>query len=97
MVGDPGTVENSEKEAREPAHVHLVGDQASGGADRIVIGEFHARQLRTPIILALADDHSQHLCRCRSNTLHTTVTTRVTGAGSDSTNTKKVVGGRAKG
>ena len=51
MAGDPEAVENSKKEAREPAHVNLVGGQASGGTDRIVVGELHVRRLRIPIVL----------------------------------------------
>ena len=43
MAGDRGAVENSKREAREPAHVNLVGSQASGGADRVVVGELHVR------------------------------------------------------
>ena len=39
MVGDPRAVENSKGEAREPAHVNVVGSQASGGVDRVVVGE----------------------------------------------------------
>ena len=60
MAGNLGGIENSEREAREPAHVDLVGGQASGGADRIVVGELHVRQLRIPIVLAFVADHSQH-------------------------------------
>ena len=60
MTGDPRAVESSEREAREPARVNLVGGQASGGADRIVVGELHVRQLRIPIVLAFVADHSQH-------------------------------------
>ena len=61
MAGDPGAVENIEREARELVHMYLVGDQASGGADRIVVGELHVRHLRIPIVLAFVDDHSHHL------------------------------------
>ena len=70
----PGAVENSEREAQEPAHVNLVRGQASGGTDRIVVGELHVRQLRIPIVLAFVDDHSQHLGHCVVNAFHTTVT-----------------------
>ena len=91
MAGDPGAIENSKREAREPAHVNLVRSQASGGAGRIVLGKFHVRKLRIPILLAFFDDHSQHLGHCVVNTLHTTVTARVIGAGGDLSNTKKVV------
>ena len=45
MVGDPGVVKPSEKEAREPARMNLVGGRARG-ADRIVVGKLHVRQLR---------------------------------------------------
>ena len=91
MAGDPGAVENSEKEARDPAHVNLVGGQASGGADRIVVGELHVRQLRIPIVLAFVDDHTQHLGRCVVNALHTAVTAWMVGVGSDFSNTKKLI------
>ena len=91
MAGDPGAVENSKREARESAHVSLVGGQASGGAGRIEVGEVHARQLRIPIVLAFVDDHSQHLGHCMVNTLHTTVTAWMVGAGGDFSNTKKLI------
>ena len=58
IAGDPRAVENSEREAREPAHVHLVGGQASDGAHRVIVGELHVRQLRISIVLMFVDDHS---------------------------------------
>ena len=91
MAGDPGAVENSEREAREPAHVNLVMGQASGCTDRIVVGELHAWQLRIPIVLAFLDDHSQHLGHCMVNTLHATVTGWMVGAVGDFSNTKKLI------
>ena len=45
-----------------------------------------------PIPLALVDGHSQHLCLCIVDTLHSTVTTRAIGASGNFTNTKKLVG-----
>ena len=36
MAGDPGAIKNTKREARGPAHVNLVGGQASGGADRTI-------------------------------------------------------------
>ena len=90
MAGDPGAVKNSEREVREPAHVNLVGGQASGGTDRIVVGELHVRQLRIPIVLAFVDDHSQLLGDCVVNALHTTVAAWVVGTG-DFSNTKKLI------
>ena len=91
MAGGPGAAENSEGEGREPAHVNLVGGQASGGADRIVAGELHVWQLRIPIVLAFVDDHSQHLGHCVVNALHTTVTACMVGAGGDISNTKQLI------
>ena len=58
MAGNPGVVENSEKEVRGRAHVNVVGGQASGSADRIVVGELHVRQPRIPIVFAFVDYHS---------------------------------------
>ena len=49
------------------------------------------RQLRIPIVLAFIDDHSQYLGHCVVNTLHTTVTARVAGAGGDFSSTKTPV------
>ena len=91
MVGDPRVVENNKREARELAHVNLVGGQASGGADRIVVGELRMRPLRMSIVLAFNNDLSQHLGHCVVGTLHATVTARVVGAGGDFSNTKKLV------
>ena len=91
MAGDPGAVENSEREGREPAHVNLVGGQAGGGADRIVVGELHVWQLRIPIILAFVDHHGHHLGHYVVNALHTTVTAWMVGAGGDFSNTKKLI------
>ena len=91
MAGDPRAVENSERESREPAQVNLVGGQASGGADRIVVGELHVCQLRIPIALAFFDYHSQHLGQCVVNALHTTITARMVGAGDDFWNTKMLI------
>ena len=91
MAGDPGAVENSEREAREPTNVNLVGGQSSGCADRIIVGELHVRQLRIPIVLAFVDDHSQHLGHCVVNVLHTTVTALMVGAGGDFSNTKMLI------
>ena len=90
MTGDPGAVENSERDAREPAYANFVGGQASGGTDRIVVDEVHVRQLRIPIVLAFVDDHSQHLGHCVVNALHTTNATWMVGAGGDFSNTKKL-------
>ena len=58
MTGNPGTVENGKRAARESTHVNLAGDQAGGDADRIVVGELHVRQPHIPIGLAFVDDHS---------------------------------------
>ena len=91
MAGDPGAVENSEREAREPAHVHLVGDQTSGDTDRIVVGELRVRQLRIPIGWAFVDDYIQNFDHCVVNALHTTVTAWTLGAGGDFSNTKKLM------
>ena len=71
--------------------MNLVGGQASGGADRIVVGELHVRQLRIPIVLLFVDDNSQHLGHCVVNTLHTTVTAWMVGAGGDFSNTQKLI------
>ena len=70
--------------------MNLVGGQTSGDADRIVVGKLPVRQLRLPIASALVGTHSQHFGHCVVNTLHTTVTTRVVGAGDDFSNTKKL-------
>ena len=86
-----GSVENIEKEAREPAHVNLVGGQASGGHDRIVVGELHVRQLRTPIVLAFVGDHTQHLGHYVVNALNTTVAAGMVGAGGNFSNTKELI------
>ena len=91
MPGDPGAVENSKREAREPAHVNLVEGQASGGDDQIVVGELHGRQLHSPIVLAFVDELSQHLGHCVVNALHTTVTAWMVGAGGDVSKTKKLI------
>ena len=80
IAGDPGAVKNTKREARGPAHVNLVGGQASGGADRIVVGELHVRQLRIPVVLAFADDHIRHLGHYMVNTLYTTVSAWMVGA-----------------
>ena len=91
MTGDPGSAEIGEREAREPARVNLVGGQASGGIDLIVVGELHVRQLRIPIVLTFVDDHSQHLGRCVVNALHTTAAAWMVGAGGDFCRTKKLI------
>ena len=91
MAGDSGAVEKSEREAREPAHVNFVGGQASGGTDRIAVGELHVRQLRIPIVLVFVDDHNQHLGHRVVNALHTTVTAWMVGAGGDFSNTTKLI------
>ena len=94
MADDPGTVENKEREAREPAHMNLVGGQVSDGTDRIVVGELHVHQLRISIVLAFVDDHSQHLGHCVVNVVnafHTTVAAGMVGAGGEFSNTKKLM------
>ena len=71
--------------------MNLVGGQAGGGTDRIVVGELHVWQLRIPIVLAFVDNHSQHLGHCVVNALHATVAAWMIGAGGDCSNTKKLV------
>ena len=91
MAGDPRAVENSEREVRAPAHVNLVGGQASGGTYRVVGGKPHVRQLRIPIILSFVDSRNQHLGHCEVNALHTTVATWTLGADGDFSSTKKLI------
>ena len=90
-ASDPGAVENTKREAREPAHVNLLGGQASGGADRLVVGELHVRPLRIPIALAFVDDHIRHLGHRVVNTLYTTVSAWMVGTGGDFVNIKKLI------
>ena len=71
--------------------MNLVGGQASGGSDRIIVGEPHVRQLCISIVLAFVDDHIQHLGHCVVDTLHTTVPARVVGTGGEFSNTKHLV------
>ena len=91
MASDPGAVENSEREVREPVHVNLVGGQASGGTYRVVECELHVRQLRIQIVLSFVDHRNQHLGHCEVNALHTTVATWTLGAGGDFSSTKKLI------
>ena len=43
VTGDPAGVENSKREALEPARVSIVGGHTSGGAYRVVVGKLHVR------------------------------------------------------
>ena len=91
MAGDPRAVETSEGWALDPPHVNLVGGQANGGTDRIVVGELQVRQLHTPIVLAFVDDHSQHIYHYVVVALHTTVAAWMVGVDGDFLKTKKLI------
>ena len=50
VAGKFSTLENREREARQSTHVDLVGRQARGGTDRIVVRKFDLKELLTTIV-----------------------------------------------
>ena len=61
MSYDTSAVKNRQGEPWESPHVDLVGGQTRRRANRIVVSEFHVRQMQVPIVLSLVDKKSQHL------------------------------------
>ena len=59
--------------------MHLIGGQPGGGTDGIIVSKFHVRQMSTPIILALADNHSEHLSHGVVHALDAAVAVRMIG------------------
>ena len=72
-------LEENEGWAGEAVHVHLIGDQSGGGTDKIIVSKFHVWQMGIPIILPLADDHSEHLSHGMIYALDAVVAVRMIG------------------
>ena len=91
VTEDTGAFKNREEETRKPAHVHLVGNQTGGSADRIAVRKFDVEELHILVILKLVDHQCQHLGHHVIHTLHPAPAIWVVGAGGNFPNAKKLV------
>ena len=75
-----GPFENRQGETWKLTHVNLVGRQTRRRADRIIVSELDMREPKIPIVLSLADDHSQHLGHSVVRPLNASVAVGMVGA-----------------
>ena len=83
MASGVAVFEDGGGEAGKAVYMHLIWGQPGGGADGIVVSNFHVRQVDVPVVLPFVDDHRQHLSHGVVDPLDATVGVRVVGARRD--------------